>query len=85
MGDVTLADATPAEARWRYEQAHAIAAGIALPAEEARALEGIGRCQLREPDSSEAAAPLHRALSIYQRIGSRHAQRVAAILADHGI
>jgi hypothetical protein len=84
MGELSLASSTPAEARARHERALAVATAtaIASPLEEARALEGIGRCHLQH---GQDAAPLRRALAIYHRIGSPGAERVETTLRDHGL
>jgi hypothetical protein len=83
MGEIFLAEATPGEARVRYEQARAIASRIGSPLEEARALEGLGRCFLEEGLPGKAATPLREASSIYRRIGSPYVQRVDAVLRAH--
>jgi tetratricopeptide (TPR) repeat protein len=63
----------------RYEQALAIAKGVASLFEEARALEGLGRCQRLNGRDAEAIALLSQSLEIYQRVGSPNAQRAAAL------
>jgi len=73
------------DARARHDQALAIATDIAALPEEARALEGLGRCHLRDGEPSQGAALLGRALVIYQRIGSPNARRVATTLRDHNL
>jgi tetratricopeptide (TPR) repeat protein len=85
LGGVLLESSTPASARSRYEQALTIAAAITAPLLEACALEGIGRTYLSEEQPHQAAAPLRRALAIYQRMGSTHAHRVEVTLRDQGI
>jgi len=49
---------------------------MGLTGDQARALEGIGRCYLRDGSRTEGAAYLSRALAIYQRIGAADARRV---------
>ena len=71
-----------ADARGLVEQALAIAAAIPSPLAEARALEGIGRCDLRDGRTEEGAAALRRALTIYRRIGAPRADAVARALGD---
>jgi hypothetical protein len=51
--------------------------------EEARALEGLGRCLIQSGDGQAGAARLRQALEIYQRIGVPNAQQVEATLRDH--
>jgi tetratricopeptide (TPR) repeat protein/transcriptional regulator with XRE-family HTH domain len=82
MGDLLLATATPAAARTQHEQARALAEGLAAPLITARALEGIGRCYLRDGSSDMAAAALNEAFVIYQRVGSPRAADIQAILRD---
>jgi Tfp pilus assembly protein PilF len=53
--------------------------------EQARALEGIGRCHLRQEQPGPAASRLREALAIYQRIGSPRAQDVETTLRDSGL
>lgn len=71
-----------AGARGLLEQALVIAAAIPSPLAEARALEGIGRCDLRDGRTEEGAAALRRALTIYRRIGAPRADVVARALGD---
>lgn len=85
VSDLALANSAPADARPCYEQALAIATSIAFPLEQARALEGIGRCHLRAGTPGQGATPLHQALAIYQRIGSPCAQRVETTPRDYGM
>jgi hypothetical protein len=53
--------------------------------EEARALEGIGRCHLQDGDTVAGIARLRQALSIYKRIGAPGAQRIQQILLSHHV
>lgn len=71
-----------ADARGLLEQALAIAIAIPSPLAEARALEGIGRCDLRDGRTDEGAVALRRALTIYQRIGAPRTDVVAQALRD---
>ena len=68
------------------ESARALAKAIELgaPAEEARALAGLGRSQL-VGDNAEAARNLREALAIYQRIGTPEARLVQDTLDEHGL
>jgi Tfp pilus assembly protein PilF len=77
---LSLASAETAAARERFEEALAITASIAAHPEEARALEGIGLCDLRDGQLTQATERLGRALEIYQRIGSPAAARVQETL-----
>lgn len=82
MGELALASAEVAEARVRHEKALAIAADVGSALDEARALEGIGRCQLRDGRTDQAAELLRRALTIYRQTGSQYASRVESLLRD---
>ncbi len=53
--------------------------------EEARALEGIGHCLLRDGNPGDAAAHWQQALTIYQRIGAPDARRIRETLRQHDI
>ena len=81
MGELLLASG-PAQARACHEQALAITAGLGALAEQAHALEGVGRCCLARSDPQAGAGSLEQALAIYRRIGSPNAERVAAMLRD---
>jgi tetratricopeptide (TPR) repeat protein/transcriptional regulator with XRE-family HTH domain len=86
MGEQSLVAGDPAAARAHHEQALTIAVDIAAPLDEARALEGTGRCLLQGGlQDDQAAVRLREALAIYQRIGSPAAARVQQTLRDHGI
>ena len=73
----------PADAYVQHQQALAIA--IASPPEEARALEGIGRCQLQNDQPAEDAKSLHQALAICQDIGSPDASRVQTLIRNNSL
>ena len=45
--------------------------------DRARALEGIGRCDLAEGRTADGTAALRQALSIYERIGAAQAAGLA--------
>ena len=49
----------------------------------ARALEGIGRCQLLNGEHASGTASLRSSLEIYERINSPNTQRVATLLRNH--
>ena len=58
------------QARDHHTQALAIARDLGVPLEEARALEGIGRCHLQDGNPGEGPTRLRQALTIHQRIGA---------------
>jgi Tfp pilus assembly protein PilF len=82
MGELSFECSSLAESRDRHNQALLIARAINAPLEEARALEGIGNCHLREGHFDDAEAQLRQALAIYRRLNSPHARRIEAILRD---
>jgi hypothetical protein len=61
-------------------KALSIAREVNTPHHEARALEGIGLCDIQEQDYVEGAANLQQALGIYQRIHAPEAERAEEIL-----
>ncbi|MFI0425157.1 tetratricopeptide repeat protein [Spongiactinospora sp. 9N601] len=76
LGELLALSATTLQAYSHFRQALDIARSIGLPLEEARALEGIGRCHLQEAPPGDGVALLRQALSIYCRLGSPYARRV---------
>jgi tetratricopeptide (TPR) repeat protein/transcriptional regulator with XRE-family HTH domain len=84
LGDY-YAVSDPAQARADHEQALEIARSISAILEEARALEGIGNCEILETGPGYDDVYLRRALGLYQRIGSPHAARVSETLRFHGL
>ena len=82
MGEMALGISAIPDANSHHEKALAIAISITAPVEEARALEGIGRCQLLDGRTAEGVASLRRSLAIFERISSPNAQRVAALLQE---
>lgn len=82
MGDLLLSS-DPVKAQVSYGQAALICDIITAPLEEARALEGTGRCLLLNGQPDQAVAPLRQAMKIYRDLGAPGAQRVEAILQDH--
>ena len=74
--------AKPAGARPYYQQALAIATSIAAQQEQARALEGLGRCHALEGSHSEGRKILRQALAVYQRIGSPRARELTQELHE---
>jgi tetratricopeptide (TPR) repeat protein len=85
VGELSRVTSAPAKALAHYEHAQAIAADLAAPLEQARALEGIGRCHLMEGRSGKGAAALRQASAIYGKIGSPGAEQVQRLLAEHGL
>ncbi|MEU6019159.1 cyclophane-containing RiPP biosynthesis TPR protein HaaT [Streptomyces sp. NPDC047515] len=59
-----------AAARGRYEQALSLARAIHCPLEEARALEGVGRCDWTVDGSTQAGETLREAISVYRQLGA---------------
>ena len=80
LGDVH-ADQDPARAREFYDQALAMARDITAILEQGRALEGLGSLAFKQDDIKTAAARLREAVEIYERIGSRHADRARRALS----
>ena len=68
-----------------HQQALATAEAIGSRREQARALEGMGRCYLHDGDLGQGAGPLHQALAIYERIGSPGVKRVADVIRDRDL
>jgi tetratricopeptide (TPR) repeat protein/transcriptional regulator with XRE-family HTH domain len=84
LGNVALALNDPAAAGPSFELARSIAADIASPLLQARALEGEGRCHRQDGRLAESRAALSQAVQIYQRIGSADADRAATELRAEG-
>jgi tetratricopeptide (TPR) repeat protein/transcriptional regulator with XRE-family HTH domain len=78
-----LAVSDPGKARASHEQALSIARSITALLEEARALEGIGNCDIQGAQAEDGSVQLYRALEIYRKIGSPHAVRVDETLRFH--
>jgi tetratricopeptide (TPR) repeat protein len=74
--------ATDAEAF--HVQALEVATEMGAPTEQARAREGIGRCQFLRGQPEQAAESLSGALAIYRRIGSPRAAQVEESLRNRG-
>ena len=85
LGEMHLAANTPSVGRGHHEEALAVALAIESLPNQARALEGIGRCQLGDGYPDAAAAPLREALDIYQRIGSPQADRLHDVIRENGM
>jgi hypothetical protein len=84
LGELSMRTSAAQEARSHHAEALAIARELDTPAEQARALEGIGR-SLVHRDPAEAAAHLRQALEIYQKIGAPGARRVQDTLDSQGL
>ena len=82
LGDLMLDSFGVAKAHPHHESARTTAKTINVPLEEARALEGLGRCDLAEGHTVQGGKYLRQALAIYQEIGSPNDARVQAILQD---
>jgi tetratricopeptide (TPR) repeat protein len=70
----------PAAAAGFHRQALELATEMGAPIEQARAQEGIGRCQLRQGQPELAAESLRQALAVYRRTGSPRADLVEQTL-----
>jgi len=82
MGEMCLAADSPADGRVHYEEALEVARTIESLPNQARALEGIGRCQLRDGHSAAAILSLRQALVIYQQIGSPHIDQLRKFIHE---
>ena len=60
LGEVLSLSGDGQQARDHYARALAIAREINAPLEEARALEGLGHCLLRDGDPQQPAAPVEK-------------------------
>jgi hypothetical protein len=68
----------------RHREALCLAREAANPLEEARALEGIGRCGLGALDAGDGRTHLRQALAIYKRLGVPELAQVIAALEGTG-
>ena len=84
-GELSLAAGRLPEARVRYDKARTIAVAMQSHPEQARALEGIGTCHLRDGKRASGEESLRHALAIYEKIGSSSAGRVQRTLHDLNI
>ena len=84
LGELATRTSAPEKASEIHREALAKAIELGAPAEEARALAGLGRSQLAG-DSVDAARNLREALAIYQRIGAPEARLVQDTLDEHGL
>jgi tetratricopeptide (TPR) repeat protein len=69
-----------AQAEGYHQQALDLARAIANSWDEAHALAGLGRCALAASHATQAAALLHQALEIFNRIGAAEAPDLLAEL-----
>jgi len=83
LGELALRTSAAEEARGYHAEALAIARELGTPAEEARALEGLGRSLLQQ-GAGDASERLRQALDIYQKIGSPGARLVRDTLDGLG-
>jgi len=83
LGELLSDSSNSLAARDYHESAFAAARSINVPLEEARALEGIGRCLLNQGLGS-GGDQLRGALAIYKTIKSSNAARVEDRLAKLG-
>lgn len=83
IGQVLLALDEPGTALTHLIDAHSIATAIALPLQQAHALEGIARCRAKLGDIAAAVADLRGAVAVFERLGvpdARTAERYRATL-----
>ena len=83
LGEVLSLGSGTREARDSHAEALTIAWRIGVPLEEARALEGIGKADLREGSHNAGLECLEQALTVYQSLGAPDAERVQKILDQH--
>jgi tetratricopeptide (TPR) repeat protein/transcriptional regulator with XRE-family HTH domain len=84
LGELATRTSVPEKASEIHREALAKAIELGAPAEQARALAGLGRSQLAG-DNAAAARNLREALAIYQRIGTPEARLVQDTLDEHGL
>ncbi|MFG2956383.1 cyclophane-containing RiPP biosynthesis TPR protein HaaT [Streptomyces sp. NPDC048291] len=68
-GMLVLSSGDPAAARRHFDQAVTLARDIRCPLEEARALEGIGRCDWTVDGPGHGVGSLRAAVTLYRRLG----------------
>jgi tetratricopeptide (TPR) repeat protein len=83
-GELLLKFALFSDAHAKHEKARITAIALKCLPEEARALEGIGWCHLRDGNSSDGTQSLREAILIYNKVGSFGAKRVQGLLDDYG-
>ncbi|MFI1162248.1 cyclophane-containing RiPP biosynthesis TPR protein HaaT [Streptomyces sp. NPDC020801] len=83
-GDLLQAVGEPEDARGHFDQALGLARRIRCPLEQARALEGIGRCDWVIEGPAQAEAPLREAATVYRQLGlSAAADGIERLLVSH--
>jgi len=78
LGELSLRRASSGDGRHYHVQALALAREIGAQREEARALEGIGRCHLHDGHTTDGTT---LRLVVHQRIGAAAARGVEETLA----
>ncbi|MFD3483760.1 cyclophane-containing RiPP biosynthesis TPR protein HaaT [Streptomyces sp. NPDC058665] len=84
-GSLLRSSGEPAAARRHFEQALGLARVISCPLEEARALEGIGRCDWMAGGRARAESSLRESLDIYRRLGVDSAALTVERLLTTGV
>ena len=84
LGELLRQSSARHRAREHHADALAIARDIGAPLDEARALEGIGQCDIQDGNRADGTEYLRQALAIYQRIGVPGIHRIREYLRDHG-
>lgn len=84
LGELALAVGAVGQARSRHDQALVIVKSMNAPREQARALEGLGRCHIREAQPVPGCDLLRQALAIYEQMKPPQAQRIEEILTSLG-
>ena len=82
LGELLSLSSAHPSARSCHTHALGLARDVNAAFQEARALEGIGRCHIAEGNPSQGAAQLRQALAIYRRIGAPGAQHVETTLLN---
>jgi tetratricopeptide (TPR) repeat protein len=82
LGELMLDSIRIAEAHHYHESALTAARAINAQLEQARALEGLGRCDLRAGHTEQGGKHLGQAFAIYREIGSPNAARMQAIVRN---
>ena len=82
LGTVAMATGATREALGYYRQAGETAAALGFLVDEARALEGLARCEEELGDRKPAVEHLRTAVEIFERAGAAEAAAAAAYLAE---
>jgi tetratricopeptide (TPR) repeat protein/DNA-binding XRE family transcriptional regulator len=82
LAEVALEAGRASDARAFFELARTIAIETFSPLRQARALDGIGRCEVLAGRADAGRAALSQALEIYRRIGAPEADAAARALDD---